>query len=79
MRVRARRELSVGFQYLVIGIIAEIAANRWFRREGNDIVRQVVAWCVIAITLGILRIAIIVISSVVRRDQWQSISRRNWI
>jgi len=79
MRVRARRELSVGFQYLLIGIIAEIAVHRWFRREGNDIVRQVVAWCVIAITLGILRIAIIVISSVVRRDQWQSISRRNWI
>ena len=79
MRVRARRELSVGFQYLLIGIIAEIAVNRWFRREGNDFVRQIVAWCVIAISLGILRIAIIVIANLVRRDQWQSISRRNWI
>ena len=83
MRIAARREILVGLQYLLIGIIAEITAEmavgRWFRGERPDLVRQVVAWSLIAIALGLLRLAILVLASVLRRDQWQTISRRNWI
>ena len=83
MRIRARREILVGLQYLLIGIIAEIGAevviNRWLTGSQGDLVRKVVAWCLIAIALGLLRLAIIVLASVLRRDQWQTISRRNWI
>lgn len=79
MRIRVRREILVGLQYLLIGIVAELAVNRWFRRDGIDLIRQVVAWCSIAIALGVLRIAIIILANVLRRDQWQTISRRNWI
>ncbi|MEP7272126.1 MAG: hypothetical protein ABI882_11530 [Acidobacteriota bacterium] len=83
MRIRARREILVGLQYLLIGIIAEIGAevavNRWFPGSQGDIVKQVVGWSLIAIALGLVRLVIIVLASVLRRDQWQSISRRNWI
>ncbi len=79
MRTRAKRELFVGLQYLLIGIVAEIAVLRWFRRDDFDLATQVAAWCLVAIVLGLLRIIIIVLASQVRRDQWQSISRRNWI
>ena len=83
MRVRARREILVGLQYLLIGIIAEIAAEtavgKWFRGKKPDIIRQVVLWSLIAITLGLIRLAIIVLAGAFRRDQWQTISRRNWI
>ncbi len=79
MRTRAKRELFVGLQYLLIGIVAEIAVLRWFRRDDLDLATQIAAWCLVAIVLGLLRIIIIVLASQVRRDQWQSISRRNWI
>ena len=83
MRIRARREILVGLQYLLIGIIAEIAAEtavgKLFRGERPDLLRQVVSWSLIAVALGLVRLAIIVLATVLRRDQWQSISRRNWI
>jgi hypothetical protein len=83
MRIRARREILVGLQYLLIGIIAEIGAEtaiaRLFRGERPDLIRQVVAWTLVAITLGLLRLTVIVLANLLRRDQWQTISRRNWI
>lgn len=83
MRIRARREILVGLQYLLIGIIAELtsemAVGRWFRGERPDLFRQVVLWSLIAIALGLIRLAIVVLATVLRRDQWQTISRRNWI
>jgi hypothetical protein len=41
--------------------------------------KQVAAWFLIASALSLVRFAIIVIASLLRRDQWQTISRRNWI
>ena len=83
MRIRVRREILVGLQYLLIGVAAEILAealfNRWLRRDGTALLKQVAVWSLIAIVLGLSRIAIIILTNVLRRDQWQSISRRNWI
>jgi hypothetical protein len=79
MRTRAKRELFVGLQYLLLGVISELAVIRWFRKEGSDQVIQIVAWCVVFFVLTLLRFTIIVITSQVRRDQYQTISRRNWI
>jgi hypothetical protein len=78
MRTRAKQELFVGLQYLLIGIVAEIAVLRWFRRDDIDLATQVAAWCLIAVALGLVRFIIVVLASQ-RRDQWQTISRRNWI
>jgi branched-subunit amino acid ABC-type transport system permease component len=77
MRTRAKQELFVGLQYLLIGIVAEIAVLRYFRRD--EIATQVATWCLIVIALGLVRLIIIVLASQLRRDHWQSISRRNWI
>ena len=79
MRNRVTYEIWTGVQYLLIGIIAEIAVARWVRRDGGDVMRQVAAWFLIATALSLVRFAIIVIASLLRRDQWQTISRRNWI
>lgn len=79
MRTRAKRELFVGLQYLVLGVISELAVIRWFRKEGSDQIIQIAAWCVVFFVLTLLRLAIIAIASQVRRDQYQTISRRNWI
>lgn len=68
----------MGLQYLLIGIVAEIAVLRWFRRDDIDLATQVAAWCLIAVGLGLVRFIIVVLASQ-RRDQWQTISRRNWI
>ena len=69
----------MGLQYLLIGIVAEIAVLRWFRRDEIDRATQVATWCLIVIALGLVRLIIIVLASQLRRDHWQSISRRNWI
>lgn len=79
MRTRAKRELFVGLQYLLLGVISELAVIRWFRKEGSDQIIQIAAWCVVFFVLTLLRLAIIVIVSQLRRDQYQTISRRNWI
>lgn len=83
MRIKARQEILVGLQYLLIGIIAEVAAEmtvgRWSRGGRPDLVKQVVVWSLIAIALGLFRLALLILASVLRRDQWQTISRRNWI
>ena len=79
MRTRAKRELFVGLQYLVLGVISELAVSRWFRKEGSDQIIQIAAWCVVFFVLTILRLAIIAIAGQLRRDQYQTISRRNWI
>ena len=79
MRNRVTYEIWTGVQYLLIGIIAEIAVARWVRRDGGDVMKQVAAWFIIAAALSLVRFAIIVIASLLRRDQWQTISRRNWI
>ena len=83
MRIKASREILVGLQYLLIGIIAEIAAEsavgKLFRGERPDLLRQVVSWTLIAVALGLIRLAIIILATVLRRDQWQTISRRNWV
>lgn len=78
MRNRAKHEILTGIQYLIIGIIAEVAVARWVGRDG-DVVKQVIAWFLVAATLTILRLAVIILVGALRRDQWQTISRRNWI
>jgi hypothetical protein len=79
MRNRAKHEILTGIQYLLIGIIAEVAVTRWVGRDGGDAVKPVAAWFLIAATLTILRLAVIILVGALRRDQWQTISRRNWI
>lgn len=79
MRNRAKHEILTGLQYLIIGMIAEIAVALWVRREGGDLLRQIIAWFLIALALGLLRLGVIVLIGALRRDQWQTISRRNWI
>ena len=69
----------MGLQYLLIGILAEIAVLRWFRRNEFDLATHVATWCLIVVALGLVRLIIIVLASQLRRDHWQSISRRNWI
>lgn len=78
MRNRAKFELWTGLQYLVIGLVAEVAVIRWFRRDGDPF-RQLAAWFVIASALSLIRFAILLLAGALRRDQWQTISRRNWI
>ena len=83
MRSMARREILTGLQYLLIGILAEILAERtltkWFPGERPDLLMKVIAWSLIACSLGLIRFVIIVLANMLRRDQWQTISRRNWI
>ena len=79
MRNRIKYELFLGLQYLLIGIVAEMAVHRWFRPEPPDFLKQIATWIGIALLLGLLRFAAVIILNLTRRDQWQTISRRNWI
>lgn len=71
-----KRELLTGIQYLLIGVIAECIVIRWFGRRPP--VQQVLLWLAVAAVLGIVRFLILSLSEWTRKDDWQSVSRRNW-
>lgn len=76
MQGNNRHELFTGFQYLLIGIIAEAATLRWFGHRSA--IQQLLVWTLIACVLILVRIFIVSLSEWTRRNQWQSVSRRNW-
>lgn len=76
MQGNTRRELLTGFQYLLIGIIAQGATLRWFGHRSSA--QQMLAWTIIAVAVGLARFFVLSFSEWTRRNQWQSVSRRNW-
>jgi NhaP-type Na+/H+ or K+/H+ antiporter len=76
MNSNTRRELLTGLQYLLIGIIAEGAALRWFSQDGAA--WQLLVWISIALGLSIVRFLVLFFSDWWRTDQGMSISRRRW-
>jgi len=77
MHTSNKRELLSGFQYLLIGIIAEGAVLRWFGHRPP--MQQMLIWVAIAGGLSIARFLILALSEWTRRDDWQTVSRRNWL
>jgi len=71
-----KRELLTWFQYLLMGIIAECAVIRWF--SNYSLAERMLAWVIIVTALSFARIIILYLSDWLRRDQWQSISKRRW-
>ncbi|HMV46749.1 MAG TPA: hypothetical protein PLD20_01680 [Blastocatellia bacterium] len=71
-----KRELLTGIQYLLIGVIAECIVIRWFGQRPP--VQRVLLWLSVAAALGIVRFLILSLSEWTRKDDWQSVSRRNW-
>jgi hypothetical protein len=76
MHSSPKREMLTGLQYLLIGFIALCAVFRWF--SGRPPIQQLLVWAVITAVLSIARFIIIFFSEWMRRDQWKSVSRRNW-
>ncbi len=76
MNSNSKRELIAGFQYLLIGLIAECSVILWF---GNRTLAQRLGiWAAIATALGIVRFIILAFSEWTRKNDWQNVSRRNW-
>jgi hypothetical protein len=71
-----KRELITAAQYLLIGFIALCVIFRWF--DGRPPIIQALLWSGITMALSIVRIIIVLFSEWLRRDQWQTISRRHW-
>lgn len=71
-----KRELLTGIQYLMIGIIAEGSVIRWFGQRSP--LQRMLLWLAIAGALSVLRFFILALSEWTRKDDWQSVSRRNW-
>ncbi len=71
-----KRELLTGIQYLLIGVIAECIVIRWFGWRSP--VQRVLLWLTFAAALSIVRFLILSLSEWTRKDDWQSVSRRNW-
>lgn len=71
-----KRELLTWFQYLLMGIIAECAVIRWF--SGQSQAERLLIWIAIVTALCFVRIIILYLADWLRRDQWQSISKRRW-
>ena len=76
MQGNTRRELLIGFQHLLIGLISLGATLRWFGQRSGA--QQLLIWTIIALVLGLARLIVLSLSEWTRRDQWQSVSRRNW-
>jgi hypothetical protein len=71
-----KRELFTGIQYMMIGIIAEGSVIRWFSQRSP--LQRLLVWVLIAGVLSIARFLILSLSEWTRKDDWQSVSRRNW-
>lgn len=77
MHSTTRRELFTGFQYLLIGVIAEGATLHWFHRQPPW--QQMLIWIVIAAAISVSRFLLLMLVDLFRRDQWKNVSRRNWL
>jgi hypothetical protein len=71
-----KRELFSGIQYLLIGISAEGIVLMWFDKGPPHL--KMLVWAAAALTLSLLRFLILGLSSLFRRNQWTSISKRHW-
>jgi hypothetical protein len=76
MHSSPKRELITGLQYLLIGFIALCIVFRWF--SGRPPIQQMLVWVVMAAAMSFVRFIIIFFSEWMRRDQWKTVSRRNW-
>jgi hypothetical protein len=76
MHSSTKRELLTAFQYLLIGIIAQGVVLVWFGDRPDR--QKMIVWIVVALGLGFARFLILGISGLYRRNQWMSVSRRNW-
>lgn len=76
MYISNKRELLTGIQYLLIGVIAECIVIRWFGQRPPT--QRILLWLAFAGVLSIVRFFILSLSEWTRKDDWQSVSRRNW-
>ena len=71
-----KRELIIGFQYLLIGIIANGEVLTWF--NDRPVRQKMLVWIAVALAIGLARFAVLLLASTYKRTQWTNISRRNW-
>ncbi|MDX2029579.1 MAG: hypothetical protein SF339_02850 [Blastocatellia bacterium] len=71
-----KRELIIGFQYLLIGVIAHGVVLTWFNER--PVKQKMLVWIAVALAVGVARVALLLLASTYKRTQWTSISRRNW-
>ena len=76
MHSYTKRELIVGLQYLLIGLIAECSVILWF--SNRSLSQRLAIWTAIAAALGIARFVVLAFSDWTRKNDWQNVSRRNW-
>jgi hypothetical protein len=76
MHTSNKRELLSGIQYLLIGMIAEGAVLRWFDQRSP--MQRMLTWVAIAAGLSLARFLILAMAGWTRKDDWQTVSRRNW-
>jgi len=71
-----KRDLLSGFQYLLIGIIAEGIVLTWY--HDKPIQQQMLVWIVAAFAMSFARLAILGITGMLRRNNSTTISKRHW-
>ena len=76
MHSSTKHELLLGLQYLLIGLIAQGVVLTWF--NAHPVRQKMLVWIAVAVAISVLRLALLLLVSTYRRNQWTSISRRNW-
>ncbi|MGH9838748.1 MAG: hypothetical protein ACREEM_08190 [Blastocatellia bacterium] len=76
MQGTTKRELLTALQYFLIGVIAQGVVLVWF--NDRPIRQKMLVWIVVAIGISIARFLILGVSGLYKRNQWMSVSRRNW-
>lgn len=71
-----KRELIVGLQYLLIGIIANGVVLTWF--NDRPVRQKMFVWIAVALSIGLGRLTLLLLQNTYKRSKWTSISRRNW-
>ena len=78
MHSGTKRELLTGAHYLFIGIIAEVAVINWADKWYTEGLMRLLFWGLIFAVLSVIRFIILFVAHWVRKDEWQTISRRFW-
>jgi hypothetical protein len=76
MLSNTKREIVCTIQYILIGLIAEGIVLTWFDQRSTQ--SKLLIWIIAALALTGIRFLILGISYIYQRNQWASISRRNW-
>ncbi len=76
MLTNTKREIISTVHYVLIAIIAEGIVLTWFEQRSTQY--KLIVFIIATLALTAVRFLIMGIAYIYQRNQWASISRRNW-